>query len=102
MFEEDNEQIRTLCSLWWDMRDLEEDQLLFKPGGELYKKGSYNAARCWRWQQDLFLNTEFEYMTNNNEKKTFKPINLDENLKKRLIRQLGVEIGLLFNQYKYY
>lgn len=101
MFQDECEQIRKLCSLWWDTRDLEKDQSLFKPGGEMYKKGSYNAARCWRWQIEQFLNTEFEYITDNNEKKTFRPINLHEELKERLIRQLAVDIGLFHRDFNW-
>ena len=95
--EDSCEQIRIMCKLWWNTRNLKKDQELFQKNGKYHIKGSHNATRCWVWQIDKFLNTEFEYNTINNKKVTFKPKDLNDEIKNRLISQLGIEIGL-FNR----
>ena len=95
-------QIVKLCELWWNNQNISKDQSLFKPNGKLYVKESHNATRCWVWQIDKFLHTEFEYKLYNNKIQTFKPIDLDDELKNRLISQLGVGIGLFYRDFLYF
>ena len=97
--QDNNQQIRELCTSWWKTRDLYKDQALFKHGGPFHIKGSYNAARCWRWQIEQFIHCEFEYIDKNNQKQSFKPIDLDQELLYRVIGQLGVDIGLFFRDF---
>ena len=97
--QDSNHQIVKLCESWWETRDLTRDQSLFKPNGKFYIPNSYNAARCWRWQLEQFLYSTFEYKKNDNTIHTFKPIDLDEDLKYRLISQLGVGIGLFYRDF---
>jgi hypothetical protein len=89
-------QINTLCEMWWQTRDLKKDQVLFQKNGKYYIKGSHNATRCWVWQVDQFINTEFEFITDDDNIETFMPKELNQRVKYRLISQLGVGIGLFY------
>lgn len=92
-------QIRKLCTSWWKTRDLDKDQSLFKQNGPYYVEGTYNAERCWWWQIQQFIHTEFEYRKLDNTLHIFKPIDLDKELLYRLISQLGVDIGLFYRDF---
>ncbi len=94
MIQDSSEQIVKLCELWWETRDLHKDQSLFMPFGKYYIEKSYNAARCWRWQIEQFINCDFEYKNDDGTDVVFKPKNLDKYLLERLIGQLGIGIGL--------
>lgn len=97
--EDPSTQIRELCTSWWKTRDLNKDQSLFKQNGLYYIEGSYNAERCWWWQIQQFIYSEFEYRKLDNTLHAFRPIDLDEDLFYRLISQLGVDIGLFYRDF---
>jgi len=91
--EDSSEQIRNMCKFWWDSRDLEKDQKMFR-------EKNYSMETCWKWQLKQFLNTSFVYKNNLGETKTFIVNDLDEHIKIRLIRQLGVDIGLFLRDFE--
>ena len=91
--EDSNEQIREMCRLWWDIRDIDKDQ-------EKFRNNNGTAEDCWIWQLKQFLNTEYEYVDKFNQIQTFKIKDLDEFIKIRLIRQLGYEIGFFLRDFE--
>ena len=93
-------QVRLLCASWWKTRNIFEDQARFQPGGEYHvAEGGFNATRCWLWQISQFLHTTFEYVDEHDAKQMFRPIDLDEDVQRRVVGQLGVDIGLFYRDF---
>ena len=92
--EDKSKQIREMCRLWWNTRDVKKEQEMFK------EKDCY-PEECWTWQLQQFLNSTFEYTDNTtNQKKSFIIKDLEESIKIRLIRQLGIELGFFLRDFE--
>lgn len=98
--QDQSEQICKLCESWWDTRDISHNQKKFRKNGEYYKEGVDNLKNYWLFEINSFINTNFTYVDRDENKKSFKPKDLELFLRKRLINQLGVGIGLFFRDFE--
>ena len=101
--EDESLQIRKMCDLWWDatieVRPLSEWQRQYQAAGPFHVKGRDNLLAWWLDVIRSFLRTPFEFRRADGILESFVPSDLDASLKRRLVGQLAVGIGLFYRDW---
>ncbi len=97
--EDPSPQIIKMCDMWWDTRDIKANQACFKQGGTYYVKDRLNTVHWWIYEIRAFLKSPFSYVDYNGKVQEFTPMELEPELRNRLISQLGCGIGLFYRDF---
>ncbi len=92
-------QILKMCDMWWDTRDIKANQAFFQEGGKFNVKDGLNTANWWMYEIRAFLNSTFSYVDESGGTHEFVPLDLEAELRNRLISQLGCGIGLFYRDF---